>query len=58
MGHALAGQLASDVLSDFPANAVLQRVGLIESIMNTLLSVTSYDSEGKRLCRVLLYLFK
>lgn len=47
MGHDLGRQLASDVLSDFPANAVLQRVGLIESIMNVLSTVVPHDEEGE-----------
>jgi hypothetical protein len=49
MGHQLAGRLAFDVLYDFPANAILQRVGLLESMLNLLASSSSTQNCGGEL---------
>lgn len=46
MGHRLAGQLALDALYDFPANAMLQRVGLLESMLNLLPSSVATQNNG------------
>ena len=49
MGHQLAGRLALDTLYDFPANAILQRVGLLESMLNLLASSTTTQNDDGEL---------
>jgi hypothetical protein len=47
MGHDSASKHVNQLLCDYPANAVLQRVGIIESILNTLSSIATNTSDGK-----------
>ena len=44
MGHHSAGRLVFDALMDYPANAILQRVGLLESMMNLLTAVDTHET--------------
>lgn len=46
MGHDSCPLLIFDVLSDFPANAILQRVGLLETLLDIIGSVMSSEEQG------------
>jgi hypothetical protein len=46
MGHETSLLLIFDVLYDFPANAILQRVGLLETLLDIIGSAVSNEEEG------------
>ena len=46
MGHETSLLLIYDVLYDFPANAILQRVSLLESLLDVIGSAVSSEEEG------------
>lgn len=58
MGHDTCTSLLFDVLSDFPANAILQRVGLLETLLDVIGSVVLSEEQGQVLFGTFVTSFK
>ena len=58
MGHDSSRLLMNDILSDFPVNAILQRVGLLETLLDIIGSaILNDETQGQIFLCLCLFLF-